>query len=309
MQAVPVFCDIEPVSWCLDPDSVRRNLTPRTKAIIVVDLYGNMPQMQELLAIADQHGLPLIEDAAEALGSKYQGQTAGQFGIGSIFSFHHTKTLTTGEGGMLLLDDEQLFKRCSVLHDQGRGPDSPMYVNDEVAYKYMPFNVQAALGYAQFQRVDELIVRKRWIYHTYHQKMADVPDISLNPEPPDVINGAWITALVLGETYRLTKQELIEQLAAVGVPSRPFFYPLSSLPAYPGADVVYREKNRVAYDISSRGINLPCVLNLTEEQIDFICRGLRTVLLSPSNSKDTNGAAALWTSLPKQSAAFVTREY
>jgi len=251
-----------------------------------------MPQMDELQAIADKHGLPLIEDAAEAIGSVYRGTRAGKFGVGSVFSFHRTKTLTTGEGGMLLLDDDRLFERCTILRDHGRHPGSAMYVNEEVAYKYMPFNVQAALGYAQFQRVDELIAKKRWMLEAYKQKLADVPDVQFNAEPPDVVNGAWITALVLGESYGLDKHELMQRLEAVGVPSRPFFYPLSSLPTFPGEESVYREQNPVAYDVSSRGINLPGALNLTEDQIDFVCRGIRGVLSMPEETDANDGVAA-----------------
>jgi perosamine synthetase len=155
-RAKPVFCDIEKDSWCLDPESVKKNITPRTKAIIVVDLFGNMPRMAELEKIAREHGIALIEDSAEALGSQLNGVRAGKFGVGSTFSFHRTKTLTTGEGGMLLLDDAALYERCSFLRDHGRSKDIPYY-NLEVAYKYIPSNLQAALGYAQFCRINELV--------------------------------------------------------------------------------------------------------------------------------------------------------
>ena len=171
-RATPVFCDIEPDSWCLDPESVKTSITENTKAIIVVDLYGNMPRMDDLLAISAEYGIPLIEDAAEALGSEYRGIRAGKFGIGSVFSFHRTKTLTTGEGGMLLLDDDDLYERCYFLRDHGRKPEGPMYYNYEVTYKYMPFNVQAALGYAQFQRVDELVGKKREQLRMYKERLT-----------------------------------------------------------------------------------------------------------------------------------------
>jgi perosamine synthetase len=292
LRAIPIFCDIQWDSWCLDPQSVERSITARTKAIIAVDLYGNMPQMDQLQEIADKHGVPLIEDAAEAVGSTLQGKKAGEFGIASVFSFHRTKTITTGEGGMLLLNDHRLLERCTILRDHGRHPGSATYLNEEVAYKYMPFNVQAAMGYAQFQRIDELVAKKQWILHSYKEKLADVPDIEFNIEPADVDNGAWITAMVPGASYGLDKHELMEQLAKVGVPSRPFFYPLSSLPAYLCAQEIYREKNPVAYDISSRGINLPGAMNLTEEQIDFVCDGVRKVLGTARGTKPTEGAAA-----------------
>ena len=132
LKATPVFCDIERDNWCLCPESLEKAITAKTKAIIVVDLFGNMPSMELIQSIAGKNSIPLIEDAAEALGSKYNGTRAGKFGIGSVFSFHRTKTLTTGEGGMLILDDDKLFERCMFLRDHGRDPKGPVYYNYEV---------------------------------------------------------------------------------------------------------------------------------------------------------------------------------
>ncbi|MEQ1848337.1 MAG: DegT/DnrJ/EryC1/StrS family aminotransferase, partial [Nitrospira sp.] len=185
-RAVTVFADIHPEHWCLTPESIERAITPQTKAVIVVDLYGNMPDWDGIKAVCDRHGIIMIEDAAEALGSRYNGIPAGKFGVGSVFSFHRTKTIATGEGGMLLLDDENLYQRCKFLRDHGRQPGT--YYNTEVTFKYMPFNVQAALGYAQFQRIEELVAKKRWIWKGFRERLAGVPDILLNPEPSHVIN-------------------------------------------------------------------------------------------------------------------------
>ncbi|MEQ8955000.1 MAG: DegT/DnrJ/EryC1/StrS family aminotransferase [Gammaproteobacteria bacterium] len=276
--ATPVFCDIDRSSWCLDPASVEKMITPSTRAIIAVDLFGNMPDMDALTAIAEQHGVFLIEDSAEALGSTYKGTRAGKFGIGSVFSFHRTKTLTCGEGGMLLLDDEQLYHRCSVLRDHGRKPGGPMYFNDEVTFKYMPFNVQAALAYAQFQRIDELVGKKREQLNMYRERLGDIEDIALNPEPEGGINGAWITAVIFGKSHRIDKAEAIARLDKLGIPARPFFYPLSMLPAYPGAREKYEPINVTAYDVSNRGINLPGAANLSDAQIDRICQGIHDIL-------------------------------
>jgi perosamine synthetase len=276
--AKTIFCDIDPVNWCLDPESLERSITPKTKAIIAVDLFGNMPLLDEIQAIADRHGIFLIEDSAEALGSSYKGTRAGKFGIGSVFSFHRTKTLVTGEGGMLLLDDEKLFQRCSILRDHGRRPGGPMYYNYEVTYKYMPFNLQAALGYAQFQRLDELVQMKRAIWQKYQERLADVDDLEFNAEPPGVFNSVWITALVFGKSHRMTKLDAIEKLQQIGIPARPFFYPLSCLPAYPDCEQIYRPRNPRSYDISDRGINLPGALNLTDDQIDAVCDGIKQIL-------------------------------
>ncbi|MDB5049662.1 MAG: pyridoxal-5-phosphate-dependent protein [Fibrobacteres bacterium] len=276
--AVPVFCDIDRANWCLDPEAVERAITPKTKAIIAVDLFGNMPDMDAIKALADRRGLILIEDSAEALGSTYHGVRAGKFGVGSVFSFHRTKTLVTGEGGMLLLDDEKLFDRCMILRDHGRKPGGAMYYNYEVTYKYMPFNLQAALGYAQFQRLDELVGRKRWIFDKYKEKLADIPDLQFNAEPDKGFNSVWITGLVFGKSHNMNKPDAIAGLDKMGLPLRPFFYPLSSLPAYPGFEERYRKLNPVAYDVSSRGVNLPGALNLTEDQIDAMCDGIRALL-------------------------------
>lgn len=276
--ATTVFADIDPINWCLNPDSLEAAISSRTKAIIVVDLFGNMPLMDEIRAIADKHGLPLIEDAAEAIGSVYKGTKAGKFGIGSVFSFHRTKTITCGEGGMLLLDDKDLYERCMFLRDHGRKYDEGMYFNYEVTYKYMPFNVQAALAYAQFQRIDELVGKKREQLNMYREKLADIDDILLNPEPEGGVNGAWITSLIFGKSHNLSKQSAMAKLEEIGIPARPFFYPLSSLPAYPGQKEKYQDKNINAYDISNRGINLPGAAILTESQIDLICEGIHKIL-------------------------------
>mgnify|MGYP001566083837 FL=1 len=277
--ATPIFCDIDPVNWCLDPSSVRENITPKTKAIIVVDLYGNMPHLDELLKISKEYGIPLVEDSAEALGSKYKGIRAGKFGVGSVFSFHRTKTLTTGEGGMLLLDDDDLFKFCRMWRDHGRGPETPMYQNDAVTYKFMPFNVQAAIGYAQFTRFDELVGRKRELLRKYRERLADIPDLYFNDEPEHVFNSVWATTVVFGESHGITKQQVIERAAEMDVPIRPFFYPLSSLKPFAKKwQTICSERNPIAYDISNRGVNLSCAMNLTDAQIDKIAHAVRAAI-------------------------------
>lgn len=275
-RATTVFADIDEQHWCLTPESIERAITTRTKAVIVVDLYGNMPEWDRIAELCRRRNITVIEDAAEALGSKYRGVRAGKFGIASAFSFHRTKTITTGEGGMLLLDDRALYERCKFLRDHGRAPGT--YYNTEITFKYMPFNVQAALGYAQFQRIDELVEKKRWIWNGYRERLTGIPDIQLNPEPEDVHNGVWCTALVFGKSHGMTRDKALAETPKLGFPSRPFFYPLSSLPAYPGREAEGRASNPVAYDVSARAINLPCALNLTEADLDLIGRGVRRLL-------------------------------
>lgn len=274
--ATPVFCDIYPEHWCMSAKSVSRYITPRTKAIISVGLYGNMPYMEHLESLAEQHGIFLIEDAAESLGSTYKGIKSGKFGVGSTFSFHRTKTMTTGEGGMLLLDDDDLYERCMFLRDHGRDPER-MYWNLEATYKYMPFNLQAALGYAQFQRLDELVKKKQDQFNFYKGELSDIPDLQFNATPVDGVNSYWITGLVFGRSYKIKKEDAINQLEVLGVPVRPFFYPLSSMPAFNQGDY-YSTKNVHAYQISSRGINLPGAANMTLEEQKFVCDGIRKIL-------------------------------
>ena len=271
-----VFCDIEKDSWCLDPVSVRNSITDKTKAIIVVDLFGNMANWDELEKISKEYNIPLVEDAAEALGSTLNGIRAGKFGIGSTFSFHNTKTMTTGEGGMLLVDNEDLFNKCVLIRDLGRGPNTKPYFNEIIGNKFMPFNMQAALGLAQFERVNELIDIKRKHYEFYKKELSDL-DVQFNAEPSNVFNGVWITGMVIDKKYNIDKHKFIDKLQSVGIPSRPFFYPLSSIPAY-NQEKKYKNKNINSYDISSRGVNLPGAANLTEQDLQDVCNGVRKVL-------------------------------
>lgn len=272
-----VFADIEPDNWCVSAATVEALIGPRTRAVIVVDLYGNMPDMTALQALCTARNIHLIEDAAEALGSKLNGVRAGKFGVGSVFSFHRTKTMTTGEGGMLLTDDPALFQRCKLKRDHGRQPRS--YDLEEVAFKYMPFNVQAALGLGQFRRVDELVGRKRWLWQAYRDRLADVPEISLNPEPEGVYNGVWCTAAVFDPVLGRDGAAVRAALENEGLPARPFFMPLSSMSAYgPEPREAAAAARPVAYDLPARAICLPCALNITEAQVDRYIAGLRRAL-------------------------------
>lgn len=264
--AETVFADIDENTWCMSAESLENSITPKTKAVIVVDLYGNMPTMDAIQRVVDKYGIVLIEDSAGALGSVYRGTKAGKFGIASVFSFHRTKTITTGEGGMLLIDDDKLFERCHFLRDHGRSKEKH-YFNSEVAYKYMPCNLLASLGYAQFKRLEELIQAKRDLLIKYRSLFSGMPDLALNPEPPEGRNGAWCTALIIGRSYNMDKEMMMKELEARGFEARPFFYPLSAMPAYGGESLEKKEKNPVAYDISQRGINLPAAFMTSDDQL------------------------------------------
>jgi perosamine synthetase len=260
----------------MSAESIKALITPQTRAILPVDLYGGMPDMQELLRIAEASGIALIEDAAEAIGAWYRGRPAGAFGVASVFSFHGSKTLTTGEGGMLVTDDDALFERAQVLRDHGRVPGDVSFFNREVAHKYKMSAMQAALGLAQLERLDELVRRKRQIFSWYQARLGALEGLILNAEPPEISNAYWMVTVIPDRRWRVGKRELIDRLRDRGVEARPFFYPLSSLPAYASRPraVGAARRNPVAYCLSATGVNLPSALNLTEDQVDTVCRAL-----------------------------------
>ena len=269
--ATPVFCDVDPLTWCLTAESIRRALTPRTRAIIAVDLYGGMPDYASIEQVAAERGLLLIEDAAEAIGSRYRGRPAGNFGAASVFSFHGSKTVTTGEGGMLLLDDAKLHERCCFLRDHGRPPGDRFFQNTEVAYKYKMSDLQAALGNAQVGRLDELVARKREIFSWYAARLK-LAGARLNHQPADVLNSYWMSSLVWSENPRFSKFDLMKFLQDRGIDTRPFFSQLSRIPAYGNRFKI--PDNPVAHSLSEHGLNLPSALSLTEDQVSCACEAV-----------------------------------
>lgn len=281
--ATPVFADIEQDSWCLSPASFAARITPRTRAVIPVDLYGNVPDLAGIRAVADQHGIKVIEDAAEAIGSRFHGRLAGAWGHAGVFSFHGSKTMTTYEGGMLVTDDDNLWQRALFLRDHGRKPGDRHFFNAEVAYKYKMSSMQAALGLAQLERIDELVARKREIFAWYREELAAVPGLTLNQEPAGTLNSYWMVTVLFPSASGLRKERVMELMTAEGIDCRPFFHPLSSLPAYASSPAAHgaSERNPVSYHLSPRGVNLPSGLNLTRSQVIRVCDVLKRIVAHP----------------------------
>jgi perosamine synthetase len=277
--ARPVFADVEPSSWCLDPESVRSCLGPRTRAIVAVDLYGAMPDYDALRKVADEARVPLIEDAAEAIGSMHRGRPAGSLGHVGVFSFHGSKTMTTGEGGMLVTDDGRLDAVVRMLRDHGRAPGDRFFQNQRIAFKYKMSSMQAALGLAQLERLEELVAKKREIFSWYVEELADLPGVELNPATRAVRSSYWMTTLLLPEGGA-DKAELQRHLREQDIDSRPMFHPLSSLPAYRGspAAVAGARRNRHSYALAPRGINLPSALCLTRDDVAKVGAAVRSFL-------------------------------
>ncbi|MBW4530016.1 MAG: DegT/DnrJ/EryC1/StrS family aminotransferase [Aphanothece saxicola GSE-SYN-MK-01-06B] len=252
--AVPVFVDILSDSWCLDPDQVEATITPKTKAIVAVHLYGNLCAMDRLLDIGERHGIPVIEDAAEAIGSQWYGRRAGSLGRFGVFSFHGTKTLTTGEGGMFVTNDSNLYEQVLTLSNHGRARGEPrQFWPERVGFKYKMSNIQAAIGCAQLERIDDLIREKRETFMRYWELFSSLP-VRMNPEPPHVVNGYWMPTMVVDESVTFDRDQLLQALQDHGIDGRVFFWPLSST-AIPGRKASLRPF--LSETIHQRSINLP----------------------------------------------------
>jgi perosamine synthetase len=263
--ATPIFVDSEDQTWNIDPNQVEEAITPRTKAIMAVHLYGHPADMEALRAIADDHGLYLIEDAAEAHGACYKGKRVGALSDAAIFSFYGNKIITTGEGGIIVTDNQTWAERAFLLENQGRHADNP-YWHSEIAFNYRMTNIQAAIGLAQLEQIETLItIRRRNAAH-YSRRLAEIPGLKLPPEAKWAENVYWMYSLLVEETFGLERDTLRLKLREAGIDTRPFFYPAHTLPMYNTGQSL-----PVAEDLGRRGLNLPSGATLTPEQIDYIC--------------------------------------
>ena len=262
--ARPVFADVDPQTWCIDPDDAARLVTPRTRAIMPVHLYGHPAAMGEINALAARHGLHVIEDAAEAHGAQVDGRTVGGLGRIGSFSFYANKIITTGEGGMLTTDDAALAARCRLLRDHAMPPQR-RYWHEEIGFNYRMTNLQAAVGVAQMERIDSFIRRKRRIAALYSEHLCDTAGVVLPVERPGCRNVYWMYSVLIEPPYGRSRDELIVLLRNRGIDSRPFFHPLDTLPPYRGERVC-----RVAQRLSTAGLNLPSFPGLTDSQVVYV---------------------------------------
>lgn len=272
--AKPVFVDVLPDTWCIDPKRVEEAITANTKAVIATHLYGNLCEMNHLLSIGERYDLPIIEDAAEAIGSIYQGKRAGSLGKFGAFSFHGSKTITTGEGGMFVTNDKDLYEKVLTLSNHGRDrKQEKLFWPDVVGFKYKMSNIQAAIGCAQLERVDELVARKREIMLYYRNSFAPFSEIAINPESDGTLNGSWMPTLVFSKKSDISRENLSKALRSAEVDARPFFWPLSSTCNF---SPVWSNIN--SWDIPKRAINLPSFHEITESELDRIIGVIKKVL-------------------------------
>ncbi len=271
--ATPVFVDIDAETWCMDPETARRAITPRTKVIVPVHLYGHPTDMRAIVKLSDEHGLKILEDAAPALGAEVDGRKVGGIGHIAAFSFQGAKIMTCGEGGMLVTSDPALLERARYMNDHGRDPHEA-FVNTAIGYKYKMSNLQAALGLGQLERIEEMVAKRRVIFEWYRERLQGTSGLSLNVERPWARNIYWMTSIVLGPEHSIGRDEVMTGLKQRNIDSRPFFLPISSFPMFESRQHV----NPVAYNVSHRGINLPSGHNLTEADVDRVCESLLEVL-------------------------------
>lgn len=260
--AKPVLVDVLPDTWCLDPVAVEAAITPQTKAILAVHLYGNLCDMDALAVIAQRHGLHLIEDSAEAIGSVWHGRRAGSMGAFGAFSFHGTKTITTGEGGIFVTNDDALYERVLTLSNHGRARgESRQFWPERVGFKYKMSNGQAAIGCAQMERIDELIAGKRRVFECYRNALVDQP-LTMNPEPLGTINGYWMPTIVIDKHIELERDALLSTFKTDNIDGRTFFWPLSSLGLFDAPNA-----NKVSQSLSLRALNLPSYHDISDSDL------------------------------------------
>jgi perosamine synthetase len=283
---IPVLVDSDPRTWCMDVSQIEKKLTPRTRAIMPVHIYGHPVDIDPILKLAEKHGLVVIEDAAEAHGAKYLSgrdtaspswRACGSFGTLSCFSFYANKLITTGEGGMVLTDDSKLAEKARSLRNLCFQANRRFH-HEELGFNFRLTNIQAALGLAQLERFEKIIARKRWIAHEYNRRLADLKGLQLPAEQCWARNVYWMYGVVLSEETGMDATVFAQRLEERGIETRPFFLGLHEQPVFHQQELFLRERYSIAERIARQGLYLPSGLALTEEQLTKACDAVREVL-------------------------------
>ncbi len=284
---IPVLVDSEPRTWCLDVTQLASRITPRTRAIMPVHIYGHPVDMDAVTSMAEQHGLLVIEDAAEAHGADYLAgrnssnpvwSRCGGLGDISIFSFYANKLVTTGEGGMVLTNDPVVAEHARSLRNLCFKRERRFY-HTELGHNFRLTNLQAAIGLAQIERMPETIAKKRWIGASYTQRLKDIHGIQLPVEEPWARQVYWMYGVVLDESTGMDAVEFARRLLVEGIETRPFFLGMHEQPAFKDMGLFNGERYPVAERIARQGLYLPSGLTLTEDQIDAVCRAVEKILV------------------------------
>jgi perosamine synthetase len=276
--AVPVVVDCDPLTWNMDVSPIEDKISPRTKAIMAVHIYGLPVDMDPLLDLAERYGLRIIEDAAEAHGLDYKGRQCGSFGDISTFSFYPNKIVTTGEGGMIVTDDFGLAESCRSLRNLCFNQQK-RFVHDELGFNYRMSNLQAAIGLAQLERLDEFVTRKRAMGSRYNELLSGLPSLLLPQDRTDFAeNCYWVYGVVLRGDLLFDAEVVMSRLSERGIGTRPFFWPMHEQPVFRKMGVFADISCPVAERIARRGFYIPSGLALSLEQMGQVALALGEVL-------------------------------
>lgn len=276
--AKAVFVDSDPLTWNMDVTQIEKKITPKTKAIMVVHIYGLPVDMEPVLALAKRYNLKVIEDAAEMHGQTYNGKPCGSFGDISTFSFYPNKHITTGEGGMIVTNDETLADKCRSYRNLCFKPQK-RFVHEELGWNYRMTNLQAALGLAQLETLDKHIQKKRYIGKLYTELLKGTPYLQLPLEKTEYADNIyWVYGIVLDNIFSMNAEEIMKRLAEKGIGTRPFFYPMHLQPVFNKKGLFLNEKYPVAENLVERGFYLPSGLGLTDEDIHTAAAALKIIL-------------------------------
>jgi perosamine synthetase len=277
--AVPVLVDSDPATWNMDVTQIEAKITVKTKAIMVVHIYGLPVDMDPVLELANKYDLKIIEDAAEAHGQTYRGRPCGCFGDISIFSFYPNKHITTGEGGMVLVNDDALAEKCRSLRNLCFQPIK-RFVHEELGWNFRMSNIQAALGVAQLERLDEFITKKKRMGRMYTEMLHEVSGIQLPvPKTDFAENVYWVYGIILEDSISLDADGIMNLLAKEGIGTRPFFYPIHKQPVLCKMGLFEDEEYPVAEKMSQKGFYIPSGLALTDEQMQRVFAVLKSILM------------------------------
>ncbi len=274
---IPVLVDADPLTWCLDPGKIEAKITPRTKAIMVVHIYGHPVDMDPVLELARRYKLAVVEDAAEAHGAEYRGRRCGSFGELSCFSFYANKIITTGEGGMVLTDRRDYAERARSLRNLYFGKKR-RFLHQDLGYNFRLTNLQAALGLAQLETVEKRIAHKRWMASLYNSKLKEIEWLQLPIEMPWARNVYWMYGIVVNPKSGFDASRLAVELKKLQVETRPFFVGLHRQPALRRRGLAPKESFPVSDFLSRYGLYLPSGLTLTESQINYVCSAVKKIL-------------------------------
>ena len=274
--AKPVFVDIDPITWCLDTNDVEKKITPKTKAILAVHIYGNPADMKELQDIAKKNNLFLIEDCAEALGATYDGNYVGSFGNVSTFSFYGNKIITCGEGGIVCTNNNKIYEKVKMLRDHAMSPQK-RYYHEMIGYNYRMTNLQAAVGVAQLERIEYFLNERKRIFNTYSEKLKDLKGIQLPFKGNEVKKPMnWLYTIILKENNR---EELIKYLNENNIDTRPVFYPIHKMPYINSPKYL-----AVTEKVSKLGVSLPTYVDLSEDDIVNITKCIKRYFTNNTNN-------------------------